>query len=344
MDRDTLCHGQMTGAIIAGSGIVHPVTVTRHSVAVVNKPALSDVHFEGGATEKNLRADLISEVRSLLSERVPSPDSVEIVITANFLQSVRGHLPPDLSQVYDTVRGTGTVAAKTIQSPSGHVVIVMNDWLFSPNVDDANAQARLTRHTAVHESGHAAILQRGELSEIFRSDRIGLSRAHRIFTGHAELVIDEYRCELLATSSGPPYPGDQAEHLDLAHLHDALHHAVALQYPGESMDRPYNEVRQAANVHWKELAYLAANLNGGNPPSSLTRQTLWKQYVGAEVYSGLTLALSGVLDAATAMSDETLDDAALKVSSALEASLQQLGFAILDQPDDGLYFDVLRKD
>ena len=56
------------------------------------------------------------------------------------------------------------------------------------------------------------------------------------------------------------------------------------------------------------------------------------------------MALSGVLDAATAMSDEALDDAALKVSSAPEASLQQLGFAILDQADDGLYFDVLRKD
>jgi len=66
--------------------------------------------------------------------------------------------------------------------------------------------------------------------------------------------------------------------------------------------------------------------------------------VGAEVYAGLTLALSGVLDASTAMSDEGLDDAALKVSSALEASLQQLSCAILDQPDDGLYFDVLHKD
>jgi len=41
---------------------------------------------------------------------------------------------------------------------------------------------------------------------------------------------------------------------------------------------------------------------------------------------------------------EALDDAALKVSQALEASLQQLGFAILDQPDDGLYFDVLNRD
>jgi len=92
------------------------------------------------------------------------------------------------------------------------------------------------------------------------------------------------------------------------------------------------------------LAYLAANLNGGTPPSSLARQTLWKRYVGADVYTGLTLALSGLLDAATAMPWEALDDAALKVSQALEASLQQLGFAILDQPDDGLYFDVLNRD
>lgn len=326
------------------AGDRHAVTATRHKVAVVNKPAMSHVHFEGGASGKNLRADLVSEVRSLISERVPSPDSVEIVITANFLQSVRGHLPPDLSQLYNTVRGTGTVAAKTFQSPSGRVVIVMNDWLFSPNVDDADGQARLTRHAAIHESGHAAILQRGESSEVRRSERIGVSRADRIFTDHAEVVVDEYRCELLATSSGPPYPGDHAEHLDLAHLHDALLHAVALQYPGESMDRPYNEVRQAASVHWTELAYLAASLNGGTPPSSLARQTLWKRYVGADVYTGLTLALSGLLDAATAMPWEALDDAALKVSQALEASLQQLGFAILDQPDDGLYFDVLNRD
>lgn len=211
-------------------------------------------------------------------------------------------------------------------------------------MDDADGQARLTRHAAVHESGHAAILQRGESSEVRRSERIGVSRADRIFTDHAEIVVDEYRCELLATSSGPPYPGDHAEHLDLAHLHDALLHAVALEYPGESMDRPYNEVRQAASVHWTELAYLAANLNGGTPPSSLARQTLWKRYVGADVYTGLTLALSGLLDAATAMPWEALDDAALKVSQALEASLQQLGFAILDQPDDGLYFDVLNRD
>src|SRR3954453_7268769 len=83
-----------------------------------------------------------------------APD-VEVIITDNFDATVRKLLA---STTYSSDRGTGTVGAKTFNTPGGPVIVV--NWLTVQHLDDAAVDRLLA-----HESGHVLIDSRGETVE-----------------------------------------------------------------------------------------------------------------------------------------------------------------------------------
>src|SRR3954471_3417406 len=83
-----------------------------------------------------------------------APD-VEVIVTDDFDATVRDLLG---SRTYSSDRGTGTVGAKTFNTPAGPVIVVNS--LTVQDLDDAVVERLL-----VHESGHVLINSRGETLE-----------------------------------------------------------------------------------------------------------------------------------------------------------------------------------
>lgn len=119
--------------------------------------------------------------------------NLNVVVTDDFVATVRGRTA---DTTYDDDRNGGTVAARTVTTSVGDVVVVAN-WEALSTLTDAEVERVLA-----HEAGHASIDSRGEDAW---SDIGGRFPDHywNLQVGYgAAAAIDEYRCEAAVYEAG----------------------------------------------------------------------------------------------------------------------------------------------
>lgn len=298
-----------------------PVPATAVIFEDVDPPALG-VDPQSGETPA-----LINFCRAALAQMALDPDSVALVVSGDFVASVKRRLPRGpYRDRYDEVRGAGTVGAKTmVVGEEIHVVVPA--WQFE---DQSSDEATLgVRRTVVHEAQHVAMQQAGEDDGVFPDEP--WARANFLTAAHQ--VIVEYRAELgvpnlLRRDFEVELSGSavQALQADLVRIDD--------RYQGDlDVGALSYDVLQQSQHLWKALAYIAAarrNLSIGTPlPVEAEAEGLWEQ-MGAEHWAQFEGILSRVPSAHTRISRHDLRRVTDELADLLAAWLESLGFEFRD--------------
>lgn len=276
--------------------------------------------------------ELINFCRAILAAMAVEPDAVRLVITGNFVESVKRRLPEgDYRDNFDEIRGAGTVGAKTMVV-ADEIHVVFPAWLFLPSPDE---NADLTaRRTAVHEAQHVAMEQHGEDEGDFPNE----PWARRNLLTIAHQVIVEYRAELGVTEAlRRDFETTLNTATPLALRDDLVRIDDAYQQSLDIAQLAYEVVQQAQHF-WKALAYIAAArrvLNVSGPLAVGSDQDeLWEQ-MGAEHWERFEGTLSLVPSAHTRISSQDMSRVTDDLADTLTSWLESLGFTFKDT-EDGL--------
>jgi hypothetical protein len=200
----------------------------------------------------------------------------QVIATSTFDETVREIIG---SSTYSSDRGAGVVAAKTVATDSGPVIIFN-----TPEVTREHAPADVERLMA-HECGHAVLIDEGEVTEGHRGIVDGQYEWKLLCVGG--LAIEEYRIERRLYELG--YPVTESTSID--HLNEALHvnnlDIVAAVLDPESADPEIFEasVLTVVDRFAKLLAYMAApaivlDMPFRRDSLSSEARTHWDDYVG----------------------------------------------------------------
>lgn len=291
-------------------------------------------------------AERVGHAAAIIADRVPDPDKIDLVVTGDFVASVRARAATaQEASEYSTERGSGLAIAKTIPNGDRSFIIVPGPALSgAENVFD-----ELGRHAISHEATHAALAQHGEATNDIRL-RLAPSEAEGYYLASAGVIAEEYRVEasLAAEGSAPPstYVSGIGDALDAARA--AFLDAITLRYFGEPMDRPFRTAAAASHTLGIVLGYLAAELTSDDgsvptePPTIIAQTSLWGRLVGPG-WPPIATVLSRLPPASERTSQDTLDQIVLDLAAALKIWIRHIGFAWRDT-STGAYFDVLRHD
>ncbi|GAB3396892.1 hypothetical protein [Amycolatopsis echigonensis] len=306
-----------------------------------------DVTIEHVASTTDELADRIAETSHIISQRVIDPDQVELVVTGDFVASVRARATNAVeANHYSPERGSGVAIAKTIVDGDRSIIVVPGFVLSGvENVFD-----ELGRHCISHEALHALLKQRGEDTSA-ASARLATTQSERDYLTSAGVIAEEYRVEacLAVEGSTPPTTSQSGfdDALEAARL--TFLDAIILRHPAESMHRPSATARQGTHHLGIQLGYLAAELTNAHgtvpaiPPTALARNPLWARLVGPS-WQRIAGVLSELPDASNPTAEDALTQTVLSLANALKDWIRHVGFVWRDTPEGGLYFDVLRHD
>lgn len=287
---------------------------------------------------------------AMLGTAALDPEKVCFVITGDFVESVKQRLPEgEYRDSFDTQRGAGMVAAKTLKV-NDEIYVVFPQWVF---VDTAAAlrllepeaaaeiasteveRARQVRRTAFHEAQHVAIAQRGEDAV----DLDGLGWARKNLVSVAAQIIEEYRAELAV-------PRELREEHELVFPLDALEQlrgdltritTVEYQQHLDVGKLSYDVAQQTHHV-WKVLAYIAAAQRvfgiapNTAPPADVQRAEAWR-LMAAPLWERFEALLSKIPPGQIAISPEVLRGCALELAALLSEWMLLLGFRWEDVGD-----------
>ncbi len=258
--------------------------------------------------------------------------SAQIVFAGDFDAAVRSYTG---SSTYTADRGTGTVAAKTLKTPHGSVIVV------NAVAIEAAEEIAIERLLA-HEAGHVLMLKRGETLEGHRHLASAEWEWHLLCL--AGFALDEARVELAVGAAG--YPGTDGASAE--HLVEVLHATtvdllVLLQDPASSDVRHLMErVIGLLDRLTKVLAYAAAHaIVTGQPPDVSGQGSLalaaWDDYAAPTWARRLTFYSD--LPPATVPMSAAAQEAALTAGLVLEQDLlRDIGFAFEDAANGGFGF------
>ncbi|KWW97755.1 hypothetical protein TH66_19975 [Carbonactinospora thermoautotrophica] len=223
---------------------------------------LQDGELDPGFEDVPAPIQAIFEAVNVINTRVPDPDAVDLVVTGDFVVSVQARSgDPHEAEHFDTVRGSGMAAAKTIPVGDRTAVVIPAVW-FVEVADPTQAEqlAQMRRHLVAHEALHVALRQRGEQTNDARS-RLARSAAHGHFVASASVVGEEYRVQAALHAEGST-PFDDQDDLPeaLVAACDAIIDGITLRYPDEPITRCWQTVTGAVHILAIRLGYLAAAL------------------------------------------------------------------------------------
>lgn len=238
-----------------------------------------------GMTLENPNAtELIAACAFLLGQVALEPNRARLVITGDFVESVRQRLEDGpYRDSYGVDRSTGVVAGKTMRMPDGSLDVLMPDTLFEidKTPDESDAAYRAAVYTVLHEGRHVAMTQAGETDP----DLSHLPWGRMNLENVADQVIQEYRAERALDRSVLGSLNDWDVAGVLTHWHTALVRITCVEYQ-EHLDvhRLWYGVVQETHAAWKLLAYLAAALPDGDSPKNAIRKKvrksrLWRRMV-----------------------------------------------------------------
>lgn len=251
----------------------------------------------------------------IASEILPQPDMVSLVLTGDFVRSVRHRLN---GADYSLDRGSGFVGGKTMRNDDGSIDILLHAALAQLAVSPVeNPDATLLfLHTVAHELNHAAMYQRNESQ--WDGDRASWKDAN--LRSSAVVVIDEYRAERGALEL--VQEEDSGWNLDdiATSLSEDLQAAV-LEYQGHrDVNRLVFDVGSKFLVAWRPLSFVAAFTHSrpdAADPIPAATSTEWQNVVEhswerfkkilAPLPSGQTRADRAIIDTATQQLVELFD-------------------------------------
>ncbi len=252
--------------------------------------------------------------------RAMGDPAVSVVLTDDFDGTVRSITG---SQTYSSDRGTGTVGAKTIDTPQGSVVVV--NGIALQDVDDF-----LLERLLAHESGHALMHARGERVKEYR--HLAATQWQWYLLCIAAYAIEEARIERRVGELGyPPSGSTSPDHLaDVLHATNVDLHILLTDPKSENVERLRDGVLGVLDRLTKVLAYVAADVIcsdrvldlAGEGPSA---QAYWDDYVAPTW--GQRLDLYAGLPRATEEADVVTSTTFLAAGLSLETSLlRDVGF------------------
>ena len=260
---------------------------------------------------------------------------VTLVVSGDFVRSVRRRLGSREAAAFNLARGGGMVAGKTITRADGQSFIVLHAQFLGTGSDDAVA---LIRRLVAHELQHVAISQRdGVALDVYKRRKAIPSSFNAITLGLAAKVIEEARVERWlcrrAMPSDPPHGSTVTS--DIEDIRAILVAAICREQP---VDVLMNEIIAAFRDLITLLAYVASEeLEGAAPTRADTH--VWQEFAG-DHYEQYKVLLARVPLADQHVSMAQLDIHAVAVAGVLAEWFERLGYCVDDLPDGSQYFQV----
>lgn len=281
-----------------------------------------------------------------LTQLSPEPSQVRLVVTGDFVGSVRARLGTDDGPVsFDLARGSGFVGGKTMPTPDGRIdVLTHASWFADPD-DEPVRQVleQLTKRTVVHEAQHVAMAQQHQ--GYVTPDDTGWRMTNLLSA--ADSVMGEYRAEL---GVGPGLrQGDLAWNAlsVLGSLRSDLARVVADYQVHLDVGRLAYDVGTVGLVAWRSLAYMVAAgrvLADNEPvPVDVMADSLWER-MAARRWGEFTEALGAGEPGTVRMERGELDAAIAHLAGVLGDWLGDLGFEWTDSADGASYFRITHWD
>lgn len=295
------------------------------------------------------------DLAGTLGRLVDRPEDVSLVVAVRLASAVQRRQP---GLAYNTERGTGTVAARTMMGAEGHIeVIIESDFLVE---FDENGHARFTtggqprlsqsglaqmRATIVHEAQHVTMYQRNSGYDKFKTNDHGGDYPRWDYAVAAK-ILDEYRAEWNASQHGSRQPPSVTDVIEvLEHLGAELAAADARYQAAPTPDAVsalMEDVYSACASYWTFLAYWAAQFRGNqvSVDAAIQDLNLWNRYVGP-TWTELMTILDDVLIEDLDAAEAGLREAAARVALQwIPLSLKQIGFRHLVIPEgEAFYID-----
>lgn len=257
-------------------------------------------------------------------------EDVRVLVPDEFVTTVASLTSED---AYADERGTGgQVAARTLLTPDGEVVIVVNSAAMADRT-----LAELERLLA-HEAGHVHMLRRGEALEwdVITSRCEG--HWEQMITALADVATDEYRAEADLYDLGYPVEEGRTD-ADLAkklfEFNLSALAAMAL-YRNDHLDpgKLRDDALECVAISSRYLTTVAARHLHGHPvrPEALPphAQENWGDLV-APTWQGLLDHLADLPSATTPWSLDDRLEASVQLSEVLDGLARSLGF--LGEPE-----------
>lgn len=184
------------------------------------------------------------------------PENVKLVITGDFVQSVKARLSDtEAAGSFNLSRGEGVVAGKTMRD-GDYMAVILHAAVFQQALDyRANPDAaELFLRTLVHEMNHVSMWQRGESAaptEITDWKLLNLM-------GSASAIIDEYRAEVGAQGRMRRDECDWNPNEIILWLERTLIDVVTEYQDHQDVRRLVFEVGSKALIALKQLAFCVA--------------------------------------------------------------------------------------
>jgi hypothetical protein len=294
----------------------------------------------------------IRRFRTALSELVDHPDDtalrVELIISMDLADTVNRLETRD--DIYVTDRGEhGRVAGRTLELEDRIAVILdactlfRNDLATSGRLAFNSVGAKYLKHILLHEAQHALVRQRG--THTYGEPPADSGVAAEFFHKTAELLLDEYRAEAGARTSGSTVTvqaHNVIEGVDV--LARSLRAAHSTYMSDGDLRNLRNQVCMFSQPFWvNTLGYFAAGQSADAPhPAELVDHPLWQEYIGG-TWQPIEAALRRAPRSDARAADlpaELLPSLVDELAELLDCSLRQFGFALEDRPE-GNYLGIL---
>lgn len=261
----------------------------------------------------------------------------KVIIADNFVTAVK-----ELTglESYSAGRGAGVVAAKTVLTAEGCVIVVNG-----PEV--RHRSLALVERLMAHEAGHIALIERGE--SIKGRDHLAASEREWELMCVAAFALDELRIERTLADLG--YPVSVTGETEF--IGDAMHSlnweiVNALLDPSSADTTKFRQT--VGRTHdWlsKHLAYVAAFHSGTSQPnlSTLDRYANdnWQDYIAAHWLKRAAF-YAEIPNSRAPMSDAVFNQTLVDGIGLERDLLQALGFTLLDLEGDRWAFRRIASD
>lgn len=235
-----------------------------------------DLELLGMDPQSPVATETLSFSSALLGAIALSPESCQLVVTGDFVESVKQRLPrAEYRDGFDIARGAGLVGGKTMRvGEEVHVLLPATLFITDTatiavpgsseepvtfvqafGLSNAEVRDKIARRTVLHEAQHVAMIQAGEDVDPSEDE----PWVHRNFLTVANQVISEYRAERAVPADLRDADDEQDALSGLLALRADFHRIAAVEYQDHlDVARLQYGIVQESHTAWKVLAYFAA--------------------------------------------------------------------------------------
>lgn len=286
---------------------------------------------------------LIAKCAAILHDLTPEPQQVRIVISGDFVQSVRGRLSnAERAAAFDIGRNGGMVGGKTMEQADGTIDVILQAVLFAVDgtTEELESRRQVATHTTAHEAQHVVMKQAGEDS----ADFTHLSFAKHWFAATAHDIINEYRAEAAVLQPVAEDGWDCAE--VAANLIESLRSVDDAYQDSHDVLALMNGVTGHVGTLWKILGIIATERRQSNGtieplPDSVVNDPGWETVVD-DNWDTLIAILDEVPSATVRVSASKVSVQLDNLANLLESWLVDLGFRFEDSAT-GTTFHIVHR-